>query len=104
MAKAPRHRAAAPRRPTRARRSPALASIAALPPSTPGPKELGEGPTGHAVCRQCGRILRLELAAGDGPNLEAFADRRPPGWSSETITLTVTGLCPECRAGGGTPR
>jgi Fe2+ or Zn2+ uptake regulation protein len=60
-------------------------------------------PTGHAVCRGCGRILRLALAIDDGPNLEAFLDRRPDGWSAEGVTLTLTGLCPTCQAGGVVP-
>jgi Fe2+ or Zn2+ uptake regulation protein len=60
-------------------------------------------PTGHLVCRSCGRIVRLELAEGDGPNLAAFADRRPDGWSAESVSLTVTGLCATCRAGPTPP-
>jgi Fe2+ or Zn2+ uptake regulation protein len=69
----------------------------------PGPVALRAAPTGHAVCRGCGRILRLALALTDGPNLEAFLDRRPDGWSAEGISLTVTGLCPTCQSGGMAP-
>ncbi|MCI4326574.1 MAG: hypothetical protein L3K16_02925 [Thermoplasmata archaeon] len=64
---------------------------------------LATAPTGHLVCRSCGRIVRLELAEGDGPNLAAFADRRPDGWSAESVSLTVTGLCAACRAGPAPP-
>jgi hypothetical protein len=55
------------------------------------------------VWRGCGRILRLALALTDGPNLEAFLDRRPDGWSAEGITITITGLCPDCQTGGIAP-
>jgi hypothetical protein len=56
-------------------------------------------PTGHAVCRGCGRIVRLDLSEGDAPNLVAFADRRPEGWTADAVSLTVTGTCPRCREG-----
>ncbi|MCI4325074.1 MAG: hypothetical protein L3K00_04220 [Thermoplasmata archaeon] len=61
-------------------------------------------PTGHAVCQACGRIVRLALAPTDGPNLEAFLDRRPDGWSAQGISLTITGLCTTCRTGPSAPR
>jgi Fe2+ or Zn2+ uptake regulation protein len=74
-----------------------------VPPVAPGPLAMSGPPTGHLVCRNCGRILRLELAEGDGPNLVAFADRRPSGWSAESVSLTVTGLCASCRTGPAAP-
>ncbi|MCI4332218.1 MAG: hypothetical protein L3K01_00575 [Thermoplasmata archaeon] len=72
-------------------------------PPAPGPARLRAPPTGHAVCRGCGRIVRLALAIADGPNLEAFPDRRPDGWTAEGVTLTVTGVCPSCQTGGVAP-
>jgi hypothetical protein len=77
---------------------------AAPTPPGPGPTTLLAPPTGHAVCRVCGRIVRLALAPTDGPNLEAFLDRRPDGWSAQGISLTVTGLCPNCLLGAPRPR
>ncbi|MCI4356292.1 MAG: hypothetical protein L3K18_03995 [Thermoplasmata archaeon] len=80
----------------RARRAPAAP---APPVLSPGIVRLVEPPTGHAVCRSCGRIVRLELDPADAPNLEAFADRRPDGWSVGAVSLTLTGLCAQCSAG-----
>jgi hypothetical protein len=99
MAKPPRKSRPRPK-PSRATREPP--APARMAPS-PGPARLRAPPTGHAVCRGCGRILRLALALDDGPNLEAFLDRRPDGWSAEGVTLTLTGLCPTCQTGGVAP-
>jgi hypothetical protein len=99
MGKAPRK--THPKR--RAARTPPAVRSASPARTEPGRVALRAPPTGHAVCRGCGRILRLALALTDGPNLEAFLDRRPDGWSAEGITLTVTGLCPTCQSGGIPP-
>lgn len=85
-------------------RAPREPSVPTRTSPSPGPARLRAPPTGHAVCRGCGRILRLALAIPDGPNLEAFLDRRPDGWSAEGVTLTITGVCPSCRTGGVAPR
>ncbi|MCI4369743.1 MAG: hypothetical protein L3J81_00260 [Thermoplasmata archaeon] len=90
--RAPRHRRSrAARRPPR--------PVAPAPAARSGATGIEAPPTGHAVCRGCGRIVRLALSDGDGPNLLAFADRRPEGWSADAVSLTVTGTCPRCREG-----
>ncbi|HXQ94942.1 MAG TPA: hypothetical protein VN864_07260 [Thermoplasmata archaeon] len=90
--RAPRHRSSGPA--VRRSQSP-LAST----PASPAPLHIESPPTGHEVCRSCGRIVRLELSEGDSANLVAFADRRPDGWSADGVSLTVTGVCPRCREG-----
>ncbi|HEV8049961.1 MAG TPA: hypothetical protein VGP88_05160 [Thermoplasmata archaeon] len=92
--RAPRHR----RSRSAVRRARPTATPAALP-TGPAARHIESPPTGHEVCRSCGRIVRLELSEGDAANLVAFADRRPDGWSADGVTLTVTGLCPRCREG-----
>jgi Fe2+ or Zn2+ uptake regulation protein len=55
-------------------------------------------PTGHAVCRSCGRITRISLLPEEVGLLEALADHRPDGWSVDGASFSVTGLCASCRA------
>jgi Fe2+ or Zn2+ uptake regulation protein len=56
-------------------------------------------PTAHAICRLCGRILRVNLPEEDVPALQAFIDHRPDGWAIEGLSFSFTGLCPKCRIG-----
>jgi hypothetical protein len=58
-------------------------------------------PHGHIICRACGRIADLALTALDLHFLDELSQRRPPGWSSDGITYSITGGCPRCRQGGG---
>jgi len=56
-------------------------------------------PTAHAICRQCGRILRVSIPEADAATLQSFVDRRPDGWSVEGMSFSFTGICPRCREG-----
>jgi Fe2+ or Zn2+ uptake regulation protein len=56
-------------------------------------------PTAHAICRNCGRIMRVSLPDEDVAGLQAFIDRRPDGWNVEGMSISFTGLCPKCRIG-----
>jgi hypothetical protein len=77
------------------------------PPTSPPPPErlvprhvdLRETPHAHAVCRQCGRITEVALAAFDIAQLTSLASGSPEAWSVDGISLSLTGLCPRCRQG-----
>jgi Fe2+ or Zn2+ uptake regulation protein len=56
-------------------------------------------PTAHAICRICGRIVRVSLPQEEVPALQAFIDRRPDGWTVEGMSFSFTGVCPRCRVG-----
>ena len=47
----------------------------------------------HAVCNNCGKLVDLELPIPDGLLEEATALSK---FQSESIELTLRGLCPEC--------
>jgi Fe2+ or Zn2+ uptake regulation protein len=53
--------------------------------------------TAHAICRRCGRIVRVAVSPEEVAQLNAFADRRPDGWTVEGMTFSFTGLCSTCR-------
>ena len=54
-------------------------------------------PTAHAICRRCGRIMRIVIPSEEVPTLQAFVDRRPDGWLVEGMSFSFTGLCAKCR-------
>jgi len=45
----------------------------------------------HLSCTRCGKVECIEL--GDLPH----KPHAPKGWSIDDVTVTVWGLCPECR-------
>lgn len=47
----------------------------------------------HAICNNCGKLVDLELTLPNGL-LEEAADRS--NFKTESIELTLRGLCPEC--------
>jgi Fe2+ or Zn2+ uptake regulation protein len=55
--------------------------------------------TAHAICRVCGRILRVSIPHEEVATLHAFSDRRPDGWTVEGMSFSFTGICPQCRQG-----
>ncbi|MEM0129085.1 MAG: hypothetical protein QXG65_02820 [Thermoplasmata archaeon] len=61
--------------------------------------DLAEPPRGLLVCRRCGRIHPIALAARDAEALVRLSGRIPPGWSVERIAYSLTAVCPRCRAG-----
>jgi Fe2+ or Zn2+ uptake regulation protein len=61
--------------------------------------ELGEDPHAHIVCRNCGRIQRLELTELDRHLLTEIARRHPDGWSVDGVAFSATGACRRCREG-----
>ncbi|MCI4348820.1 MAG: hypothetical protein L3J93_01180 [Thermoplasmata archaeon] len=71
--------------------SPAVPEIA--------PSYLPPQPTAHAICRRCGRILRVSIAEAEVATLQSFVDRRPAGWTVEGMSFSFTGMCPQCRSG-----
>ncbi|HEV2165670.1 MAG TPA: hypothetical protein VGS23_01625 [Thermoplasmata archaeon] len=75
------------RRPTAPSRDPITPSY--IPPET----------SAHAICRVCGRILRVSIAHEEVATLQSFSDRRPDGWTVEGMSFSFTGICPQCRQG-----
>lgn len=51
----------------------------------------------HAVCTRCGRLVDFDLS--ETAQLMRAAARRT-GFKPESVHLTLTGLCPDCKAGG----
>lgn len=47
----------------------------------------------HAICRECGKLVDLELSIPGGLIKEAAKLSR---FEAESIELTLHGLCPEC--------
>ena len=45
----------------------------------------------HVSCTKCGRVECIDMAEVPGP------PPPPKGWSVDDVTVTVWGLCPECR-------
>jgi hypothetical protein len=74
---------------------------------TPPPRivrvELREEPHAHIVCRNCGRIQRLELTELDRHLLTEIARRHPDGWSVDGVAFSATGACRRCREGPAAP-
>ncbi|MCI4330839.1 MAG: hypothetical protein L3K19_03195 [Thermoplasmata archaeon] len=68
-----------------------------IPPAVHAPDVLREEPHAHMVCRNCGRIASVTLTQLDLFELERLAGRRPPRWSVDGVTFSLTGLCPNCR-------
>lgn len=56
-------------------------------------------PTAHAICRLCGRILRVSIPHEEIASLQSFSDHRPDGWTVEGMSFSFTGVCPQCRQG-----
>ncbi|HSO75092.1 MAG TPA: transcriptional repressor [Blastocatellia bacterium] len=50
----------------------------------------------HAMCTQCGKLVDFDLS--EAAELMRAAARRTH-FKAESIRLTLTGLCPECRSG-----
>lgn len=48
----------------------------------------------HAICRECGKLVDLELTIPNRLLREAAERSR---FEAESIELTLRGLCPECR-------
>jgi Fe2+ or Zn2+ uptake regulation protein len=91
---------ARPRRSSRGRAAAALEMP--HPPERVVRVDLGEEPHAHIVCRNCGRIQRLELTELDRHLLEELAARHPDGWSVDGIAYSATGACRRCREGPAT--
>ncbi|HTW76833.1 MAG TPA: hypothetical protein VMG14_03610 [Thermoplasmata archaeon] len=76
---------------------------ARAPPPAPPPRvvrvDLAEDPHAHIVCRNCGRIQRLELTELDRHLLTEIARRHPDGWSVDGVAFSATGACRRCREG-----
>ncbi|HEV2231282.1 MAG TPA: hypothetical protein VGV64_08360 [Thermoplasmata archaeon] len=88
------------RGPTRPRRTPP----SHRPPTAPidrseriGSAYLPPEPTAHAICRRCGRIVRVPIEAAEAALLQSFVDRRPAGWVVEGLSFSFTGICVSCR-------
>ncbi|HTT35272.1 MAG TPA: hypothetical protein VMH78_05325 [Thermoplasmata archaeon] len=60
---------------------------------------LPEPPHTHLVCRACARIVEVPMAFDEQQTLEALLLKAPAGWSLDSITVSLTGACPRCRAG-----
>jgi hypothetical protein len=75
--------------------------IRAASPAIPeiAPSYLPPQPTAHAICRRCGRIIRVSIAEAEVATLQSFVDRRPAGWTVEGMSFSFTGMCPQCRSG-----
>jgi Fe2+ or Zn2+ uptake regulation protein len=65
--------------------------------------DLREPPHAHSVCRACGRIAEVQLSGLDSQQLTSLAADGPPEWAIDGISLSLTGFCPRCRKGLGTP-
>ncbi len=78
---------AARARPTPPRRVPAPAVPVFVPPEA----------SAHAICRICGRIVRVSVPPDEIALLHSFSDRRPDGWTVEGMSFSFTGICPRCR-------
>jgi Fur family peroxide stress response transcriptional regulator len=50
----------------------------------------------HAICTKCGKLVDFDWS--EAPELMRAAARRTH-FKAESIHLTLTGLCPECRSG-----
>jgi hypothetical protein len=90
------------RRASRRRASGAPRPEVAAPEGLPRPVVrvgLLEPPHSHIVCRNCGRISRLELQDAERQLLVALAAQHPAGWSVDGIAFSLTGSCGRCREG-----
>jgi Fe2+ or Zn2+ uptake regulation protein len=86
-----------PKAPTETRS--ALAGVLGPQGGAGGPTAyLPPQPTAHAICRRCGRIVRVPIPAAEVAELQSFVDRRPDGWSIEGMSFSFTGTCPTCQA------
>jgi Fe2+ or Zn2+ uptake regulation protein len=70
-----------------------------VPPPRVVRVELAEDPHAHIVCRNCGRIQRLELTELDRHVLTEIARLHPDGWSVDGVAFSATGACRRCREG-----
>ncbi len=87
------------KRARRSTRRPPELSVPPAPPPRVVRVELGEDPHAHIVCRNCGRIQRLELTELDRHFLTEIARRHPDGWSVDGVAFSATGACRRCREG-----
>lgn len=53
----------------------------------------------HMICRRCGSVHDVDCAAGEAPCLEP--SDRLEGFEVDEAEVVFWGVCPECRAGGG---
>ncbi len=87
-----------PLRARAARPAPVLdPEVVTVPPSAR--TGLAEPPHSHIVCRECGRITRLELREEERQLLVALAAQHPAGWTVDGIAFSLTGRCARCRDG-----
>lgn len=55
---------------------------------------------GHLICRKCGSIRDIDVAAVEGRMRRCY---RSAGYEDLTVTIDVYGVCPDCAASDSPP-